>query len=183
VSDVKPAEEARIDAGQAPASVGFLLSQLGFVMAKRFQQCLQPLDLEPKQFLVMRLVSFNEGQSQQALCGALNIPASRMVAVVDELERRGLLERRADPTDRRRRPLYLTPDGRRLLEQAVQLAMAHEQRVSAPLRPDEREQLLALLQRLAADQQLTAGVHPGLTSAEGPECADADHPWSTDEKR
>jgi DNA-binding MarR family transcriptional regulator len=178
VTDVKSAEDtladprhasidprdASIDPGHATSSVGFLLSQLGFVMARRFRECLAPLDLEPRQFLVMRLVAFNEGQSQQALCAALNIPASRMVAVVDELEGRGLVERRADPTDRRRRPLHLTPEGRQLLGRALQLAMAHEQRVSSPLQPEEREHLIALLQRLVADQQLTAGVHPDLTT-------------------
>jgi DNA-binding MarR family transcriptional regulator len=164
VGDVKSADEAPVNTGQAHTSVGFLLSQLGFVMARRFRQTLAPLGLEPRQFLLMRLVAFNEGKSQHALGEALTIPPSRMVAIVDELEQRGLLERRADPRDRRRRALHLTTEGRRLFERALELAMAHEQRVSAPLQPLERELLIGLLQRLAADQQLTVGVHPDLTT-------------------
>jgi len=169
VSDVKPAE-GPVNIGEAPSSVGFLLSQLGFVMARRFQQVMAPLGLEPRQFLLMRLVAFNEGKTQQALGEALNIPASRMVAIVDELERRGLLERHPDPADRRVRRLYVTAEGRRLLQQALEVAMAHEQRVSAPLGPAEREQLLALLHRLADDQQITAGVHPDLTTPDPAGC-------------
>jgi DNA-binding MarR family transcriptional regulator len=164
MSDVKPAGEGSIDTGMAAGSVGFLLSQLGFVLSRRFHQVLAPINLEPPQFLLMRLVAFNEGKSQQALGEALNIPASRMVGIIDGLEQRGVLERRADPSDRRRRALYLTEEGRRLLGQAFELAMAHEMKVTSPLRPGEREVLLDLLQRLAADQKITVGVHPGLTT-------------------
>jgi DNA-binding MarR family transcriptional regulator len=169
MSDVKPGEDP-VTVGEAPSSVGFLLSQLGFVLARRFQQVMVPLGLEPRQFLLMRLVTFNEGKTQQALGEALNIPASRMVAIVDELEQRGLLERRPDPADRRVRRLYVTAEGRRLLDRALEAAMAHEQRVSAPLSPGERAQLLDLLHRLADDQEITAGVHPDLTTPDSAGC-------------
>ncbi|MGH2879628.1 MAG: MarR family transcriptional regulator [Solirubrobacteraceae bacterium] len=55
------------------------------------------------------------GASQQAIGERLQIPPSRMVAFVDALEQRGLLERRANPEDRRARALYLTDEGRELL--------------------------------------------------------------------
>ena len=51
----------------------------------------------------------NEGQSQQALSSALGIHRSAVVALVDDLEQRGLAERRRDPVDRRAYTLYLTP--------------------------------------------------------------------------
>ena len=57
----------------------------------------------------------SEGQSQQALSNALGIHRSAVVALVDDLEQRGLAERRRDPADRRAYTLYLTPAGRDLL--------------------------------------------------------------------
>ena len=86
-----------------------------------------------------------------------------MVAIVDELEQRGLLERRANPNDRRVRLLHLTDTGRQLLQQAFAQALTYEQQISAPLSTQERDQLLDLLERIANAIGLTAGgAHPAL---------------------
>jgi DNA-binding MarR family transcriptional regulator len=146
--------------------VGFLISQLGYVISGRFKGILAPLGLEPRHFLVLRHVSQSEGSSQHALGLALHIPASRMVGIVDALEQRGLLERRANPRDRRARALHLTAEGRRVLGRAFQLAVEHERAICAGLSPEERDQLLVLLRRLPFAGDLVPGVHPALTSDE-----------------
>src|ERR1700745_1907190 len=108
-------EEQALDAPLPAAapfkSVGFTLSTLGFAVAAGFREQLAPLDLEPRDFALLRAVGAAEGLSQQAIGAPLPIPASRMVAFIDSLQERGLLERRAHPTDRRARALYLTDDG------------------------------------------------------------------------
>jgi DNA-binding MarR family transcriptional regulator len=146
-------------------SVGFLLSKVGFDAARRFRARLAPLGLEPRQFALLRYVAAAEGQSQQALGAALEIPASRMVALIDDLEERGLVERRRNPADRRARALHLTSAGRRLLGKAIEVAIAHERELLSGLSKDERRQLGKLLRRLAAEQGIPIGVHPGLTLA------------------
>ena len=83
-------------ADQAPRSVGFLISQLGFFSSKAFMEALEPVGIDPREFLLMRFVAASEGQSQQALAERLAVPASRMVALVDRLEEAGLVERRPD---------------------------------------------------------------------------------------
>src|ERR1700722_10116450 len=93
-------------------SVGFTLSSLGLAVSRRFHATLEPLGLEPREFVLLRAVAPAEGASQQAIGERLHIPASRMVAFVDALEARGLLERRPNPDDRRARALYLTDDAR-----------------------------------------------------------------------
>lgn len=144
-------------------SVGFLLSTLGYVVSRGFHEALAPLDLDPRQFAVLRAIGFNEGQPQQALAHRLHIPPSRMVALVDELEQRGLLERRPDPNDRRVRTLHVTEVGRKLLGDAFAVAVAFEQRVSGSLADDEREQLLDHLGRVAEAVGLgVGGAHPAL---------------------
>ena len=92
-------------AEQAPRSVGFLISQLGFVSSQGFMKALEPLGIGPREWTLLRYVSETEGQSQQALADRLGMPASGMVALVDGLEHAGLVERRPSPTDRRVRAL------------------------------------------------------------------------------
>jgi DNA-binding MarR family transcriptional regulator len=140
-------------------SVGFTVSSIGYAVGRRFHQTLAPLDLEPREFALLRAVGFAEGQPQQAIGERLQIPASRMVAFVDALEARGLLERRHNPLDRRTRALHLTEDGRELLGRAFTLAAGLEQDLCAELSAVEREQLLALLQRVGLSLGLPHGVH------------------------
>jgi DNA-binding MarR family transcriptional regulator len=140
-------------------SVGFTVSTTGYAVARRFRELLAPLELEPREFALLRAVSASEGQSQQAIGERLQIPPSRMVAFVDALEGRGLLERRLNPQDRRTRALHLTDDGRELLARAFEVAVAHERDLCAGLDQEEREQLLDLLQRVGLRLGLPAGVH------------------------
>lgn len=163
MSDVKGRFDPGPGGGGPLDSLSFLLSQLGFMASRRFHEALAPLGIEPRHFLLLRFVARDEGRSQQALGDTLRIPPSRMVALVDQLEERGLLERRPNPTDRRARALHVTPDGRRLMGQALQRAIQHESNVGTSLSAEERRQLVALLQKLAAEMHLLSGVHPGLT--------------------
>src|SRR5437763_16659719 len=90
-------------------SVGFTISTTGYAIARRFRELLAPLGLEPRDFALLRTVAMSEGVSQQAIGDQMNVAPSRMVAFVDSLEERGLLERRQNPDDRRARALFLTP--------------------------------------------------------------------------
>jgi DNA-binding MarR family transcriptional regulator len=134
--------------------VGLLLSQVGHSVARSFHACLQPLDLEPRQFLLLRTVGACRDQSQQAVGAALQIPPSRMVVLVDSLSERGLIERVANPIDRRAHALRLTPAGRRLLQRATPVAAAFEAEVGRPLSTGERAALRALLERIASARGL-----------------------------
>lgn len=143
--------------GQA---VGFLLSQLGYVVARHFRSAMSEVGLEPRQFALMRAIDANEGQSQNFLVDMLRIPASSMVALVDHLEVRGLVERRVHPSDRRARTLHVTGVGRTVLEKATALAMALEQRICAGLTPEQRLELIERLQHVGVNLDVIEGVHP-----------------------
>ena len=146
----------------------FLLAQLGAEAAARWAQRIAPLDLTPAQTGLLRLIARQPGQSQQALARQLGTPPSRLVLLLDELEERGLTERRRNPSDRRNHALYLTDDGIRLMARLGQVGAAHEADISAPLTADERAQLHGLLTRMAAHHGLTAGVHPGYRDQDRP---------------
>lgn len=140
-------------------TVGFNLSNIGYTVSRRFRETLAPLELEPREFALLRAVAAAEGLSQQAIGETLQIPASRMVAFVDALEARHLLERRTNPQDRRARALYLTEAGVQLLSQGMNAAIGFERELCADLSPAEREQLLDLLQRVGVQLGLPPGAH------------------------
>ena len=139
----------------------FLLAQVGAHAAQRFTERIGELDLTPAQVGLLRLVASRPGQSQQKLAKQLGTPATRLVPLVDGLEKRGLIERRRNAEDRRLYALELSPAGRELMGRVAQTAASHDRTLTAVLTDDERATLHTLLTKIADDQGLTPGVHPG----------------------
>jgi DNA-binding MarR family transcriptional regulator len=129
---------------------------------------MEEIDLHPPLFRVLNLVDAAEGRSQQAIGEAVQVPPSRMVALVDELEQRGLVERRPDPADRRIRALFLTRKGREVLAHGREIAKAHERELTQGMAAADRKRLTQLLQQLVDQQTIGRGVHPGLSGKSGP---------------
>lgn len=142
-----------------------MLSSLGYAVSRRFHQVLEPLDLEPSEFALMRAVAASDGESQNALAERLHISPSWMVAVVDELEKRELLERKPHARDRRVRNLHLTGAGKKLLKRAELQARQFDGLVTEPLSESELLQLLELLHRVAAGLELHPGAHAAMRNA------------------
>jgi len=142
-------------------STAFLLAQIGSHAATRFGERLKGLQLTRPHAGILRLIGLTPGLSQQALARRLAILPSQLVALLDELEERGLIERRQDATDRRTYALHLTKSGRDVAEQIGRIAREHDDAVCAALDIHDRQQLDALLGRIAEQQGLTPGVHPG----------------------
>lgn len=151
-----------LDPGQSPPSVAFLLSRLGYDASREMGEALAGLGLELRQFGLLRLLAGAHSGSQRALGALLNLTPNRMVALVDGLESKGLIERRPHPDDRRAYTITLTDAGAAAFGQAMQAAFGVEATMCAPLQQGEREQLLSLLQKLAAARNERPGVFPGV---------------------
>lgn len=147
--------------------VAFLLSQLGARAAQEFTRLLTPLNLAPADAGILRLVARSEGISQQALAAALNMHASRLVALIDDLESRGLLVRKVHATDRRLYSLTLTAKGKETLLSIRVVADEHNRLMCAALTKAETVTLQALLAKIADQMGLAAGVHPGYRTMSG----------------
>lgn len=139
----------------------FLLAQLGTHAARRFGERIAELDLTPPETGLLRAVAREPGRSQRALAEQLGAPATRLVALVDGLEQRGVIERRRNSGDRRLYSVHLTESGRELLRRIGVVSSAHERDMTAALDDGEREALHEMLARIAEEQSLTSGVHPG----------------------
>jgi DNA-binding MarR family transcriptional regulator len=142
-------------------STAFLLAQVGAHAATQFGERLTSLRLNRPHAGILRLIGLSPGLSQQELGRRLAILPSQLVALLDELQQRGLIERRQDPADRRTYALHLTASGRNVTEQIGRIAREHDDAICAALNIDERQQLNRLLGRIADQQGLNPGVHPG----------------------
>lgn len=139
----------------------FLLAQVGAYAASQFAQRLTTLQLSPPDAGILRLLRMAAGISQQELSAKLQIHPSRLVAILDNLEQRKLVERKPNPQDRRLYSLHLTKDGSEVLERIGKLAREHQDALLSSLSGDELGTLTELLHRIANAQGLTPGVHPG----------------------
>jgi DNA-binding MarR family transcriptional regulator len=139
-----------------------MLSSLGYAVSRRFHEMVRPLGLEPGEFALLRAVAASDGEAQNALAERLHISPSWMVAVVDELEDRGLLERKPHARDRRVRNLHLTAAGKKLLRQAERQAKEFDRQVGARLDEAQLGQLLDLLDEVAAGLELQPGAHAAM---------------------
>jgi DNA-binding MarR family transcriptional regulator len=144
-----------------PPGAAFLLAALGAHAAARFAERIAALDLTPPQTGLLRAIAATPGQSQQAMAQLLGTPPSRLVGLVDSLADRGLVERRRNPADRRLHALYLTDHGEALAERIEAVGREHDDAILGSLEEAERARLRALLARVAENQGLTPGVHPG----------------------
>lgn len=144
-----------------PGAVAFLLAQVGALAGRRFSERVRELSLTPAHAGLLRAVGAQPGRSQQAIASQLGLFPSRLVSLVDDLQRDGLLERRRDPASRRHHALHLTADGEQRLREVGRLAQAHGQDLLAALDVDDRAALGRILGLLAEQHGLTPGVHPG----------------------
>lgn len=129
--------------------LGYALRRAQSVIFADFNQTLRGVNLRPGQFAVLLLIDQNPGASQSSVSAALGIQKANFVATIADLEARGLVRRRKSEMDGRSYSLGLTSRGRHLLQHAAELQSLHEQRVIALIGFEGRDQLLALLERLA----------------------------------
>jgi DNA-binding MarR family transcriptional regulator len=150
-----PARKAAAGA-PATAELGLLGDDLGYLLRRAqlavfadFGETLAELELRPGQFAVLTAIDHNPGVTQSDVCQLLGIQRPNFVAVIDDLEARGLARRTSSVADRRSNSLQLTAAGKRLLQRAVDLQREHESRLARRLGPGGRQTLLELLSRIA----------------------------------
>ena len=161
---------------QTPApGVAFLLSQVGSHVAGCFAEKIAPLGLKPYHAGILSILTNRPGLTQQGLADLLGVFPSRLVALLDDLSKQKLIERRATPADRRTYSLHLTKAGRDMWAKMGELAERMQEEVCGALTAKERETLAELLTRIVTQQQITPGVHPGFRKLGGG-CGEEDRP-------
>ncbi len=130
------------------ASTGYLLARLGMESRRWWAKMLGEHDLTPHQFAVLMVLAQLHGASQQHISRAVGVDPRNAVPIIDTLQRRGLLERRPDASDRRRHTVTLTSDGQLMIEQLRRAGADLEDQFLDSLSHEERAGLHATLSKL-----------------------------------
>lgn len=137
--------------GGLPGLIGYQLRLAQRAIFADFAASVGDAGISPGLFGILVVIDANAGLTQQALANAAHLDRSTMVTVIDKLEHRGLVERRA--ADRRSNGLFLTAGGVALLRSLRRKVARHERRVVQNLSEREREQLVSLLQRILPERR------------------------------
>jgi len=136
-----------LDHGILPTLLGYQLRLAQITVFNDFAASARDFDVSPGRFGMLILIEANPGVTQTRLAEAVGLDRSTLVAVLDQLEERGLLERRRG-VDRRTNGLWLTRRGKSLVARMKERIRAHEDRLAARLSEAERDALLGLLRRI-----------------------------------
>jgi MarR family transcriptional regulator, lower aerobic nicotinate degradation pathway regulator len=131
------------------ASSTFLLKRLGFAAKERSLAAYEQTGLHPYHHAILMVLDERSHETQGSIADALGYDRGQLVGLLDDLEERGLVQRRRDPNDRRRHLVTLTPEGARTLRRLRALARELEDDFLAPLGDEDREAFHVLLLRLA----------------------------------
>ncbi|HCU77777.1 MAG TPA: MarR family transcriptional regulator [Microbacterium sp.] len=135
--------------------LAFLLARANAVSVSRVNAALQAVDLRVRAYSVLAIAANNARPSQRELSEFLRLDPSQIVALIDELQSRGLVEREPDPNDRRANVVVATPAGRDLLARAQELAREVESEMFGALDGSEREALAQALRVMAGAVEVT----------------------------
>lgn len=127
----------------------FLLARANALTLAAANAALAEHGLKARSYSVLALAAGDVHPTQRELAEFLRLDPSQVVALVDELEKRDLVERRTDPADRRANVLVATDAGRSLFARARKSARAVELGLLAAVTPEDHERLAGLLRLLA----------------------------------
>lgn len=138
------------DAFDLEEFVGYNLKRAYVIVQNDFRKVLGQDGLAPRSFSALLLVVKYPNITQSELARTLGIERSGLVAIVDELQRRGFLNRAQVPGDRRVQALVPTSAGIKAFNDAVETVRAHEERLLSDLSAEEKQTLVTLLQKIRA---------------------------------
>jgi MarR family transcriptional regulator for hemolysin len=127
---------------------GFLMRDVSRLFAAYFQRYAQELELTLPQCKVLGHLSRNEGISQARLAELTDTDPMTLVRTLDRMQQDQWIERRPDPQDRRAHRLYLREAAKPIVNRMWKIAEQCRQEAMSSLSPEEREQLIALLERV-----------------------------------
>lgn len=140
-----------IDFGPLATWVGFNLRMAQASSFQAFSKLSQDVGENPGRFATLMLIAKNPGISQTALSRANGRDKSSLTPVLEDLVRRGLIQRQRMHNDKRTYRLKLTPAGEKTLAKLIGAARRHEENLDRVIGARERTRFLATLRRIAAD--------------------------------
>ena len=132
-------------------TIGFLLNDSARLFRRAFNARTRDSGITALQWRMISYLKRHEGIRQGPLAELIEVEPITLSRMVDRLAEAGFVERRADPTDRRAWQLYLTPRAADLLHDMRDVAENLNEEAAEGLTAAEREQLVALVERVRAN--------------------------------
>ncbi|WP_159642403.1 MarR family winged helix-turn-helix transcriptional regulator [Sphingorhabdus sp. 109] len=134
-------------------NMGFLVGDISRLIRRTFDKRAKAIGVTRPQWRVLTWLQRHEGINQSALADMLELDAMALCRMVDRLQAADMVERRADPTDRRAWKLYLTSKGSALTEQLQPIGEELLQEALVDISPEDQDKLYRLLERFRTNLQ------------------------------
>jgi DNA-binding MarR family transcriptional regulator len=132
------------------ARTGFLLNKAAQRIRELYEDALNPMKLSTKHAGVLLILEERGSISQHELGKCAYIDRTTIVNLIDDMEKLGLVERKAHPLDRRSHAIYLTAKGKGLLPLIDKNAVEAEKKFLAALSAQEQKNLVQTLRKLVS---------------------------------
>lgn len=132
-------------------SVGRMISRLRLEMIEAMDRELAPFEITGAQFVILVSLASGLAESASELCKGISYDPGAMTRMIDRLEQKGLIRRKARPDDRRKVNLELTTEGRAVYPKLRAAAATVQNRFLRGFNNDEVHQLEVFLQRMLAN--------------------------------
>ena len=142
------AVEARLDLGELNTHIGYFARRFQVWIFQDLIRELAKAEIRISHYSVLAIIEANPGLAQSEVAEAVGIEPARLVRVLDELERRGWIQRMRSTTDRRSHALYLTQEGQKAFGDVKDLARQHETHVIERLGATKYESLMQMLKEI-----------------------------------
>jgi DNA-binding MarR family transcriptional regulator len=150
----RPAKAAQSDRaisfGQLDQRLGYRLRRAQIAVFQTFFEAVAAHDIRPAQYSVLTIIEHNPGLSQTQVAGALGIKTANFVAMIKDLEKRGLVSRQQIKHNRRTHELFITAEGQILIEKLHALTKNAEERIKKHLGVDVYSKLFKPLEALVS---------------------------------
>ncbi|WP_341903192.1 MarR family winged helix-turn-helix transcriptional regulator [Polaromonas sp. YR568] len=127
---------------------GHLIRRAQQLAVAIFMEETAAFDATPVQFAILNALIDDPGEDQITLSGRVAFDPATFGSVIGRIEAKGWVKREADPSDKRRKLLWITPEGEQVALQMKRAATRAQQRILSPLDAEERVQFSRLLSKL-----------------------------------
>lgn len=140
-----------LNSGEEHQWIGFKIRMAQILAFRAFEEKVKIGGKAARYFGLLGYINANPGQLQTVLAEAVALRRSSLVAILDQLEKEGLLERRPVPTDRRANQVWLTAEGERVVAQLREAGREHEHRATQGMTKAEVEAVSKGLDKIIAN--------------------------------
>lgn len=133
-----------------------------FAVAERFGQNIveavadelrKSFNLIPRHYALLSVLMSRDAVNQQDLGDQVNVNRNMMVQLIDQLEKMQLAERTVNPSNRREHLIKITPNGKKIFQQAEKVVKAAEDRFTMGISASDRKTLIDIISRMAGMQK------------------------------